>query len=78
MAARQMLVKSLHSAKISHLARTHLFLTPSAGLRRNKFWMETMESDVLVFDFQDGCPPGERGNVVSNAFKLLCLRFYLF
>lgn len=69
MAARQMLVKSLQSAKISHLARTHLFLTPSAGLGRNKFWMETMESDVLVFDFQDGCPPGERGNVMEGLSK---------
>lgn len=52
--------------RFQHLCRTHLFLHPKAGLRRNKFWRETMESDVLVMDFQDGCPPEERHHVVRS------------
>ncbi len=48
------------------LARSHLFLSSRAGLYRNKYWPESMEADVLVFDFQDGCPPGERGNVFKG------------
>ena len=65
MASRQMLKSMMASAKMKHIARSHLFLHPRAGLKRNTFWKETMESDVLVFDFQDDCPPRERKNVVS-------------
>lgn len=64
MASRQMLVSLLKSGGGSeHLARTHLFLSSRSGLYRNKHWANIMESDVLIFDFQDGCPPGERRNV---------------
>ena len=63
---RQMLRILLPSASRLHLARTHLFLNPKAGLRRNRFWRHIMESDVLVYDFQDGCPPGERLNVFTG------------
>lgn len=70
MAARQMLKTMLASARKEHVARSHLYITPpakgdGASFRRNKFWKEIMQSDVLVFDFQDGCPPAERENVVS-------------
>lgn len=82
MAARQMLKfmmgsapKSYHGKeptsrnnRFQHLCRTHLFLHPKAGLRRNKFWRQTMDSDVLVMDFQDGCPPEERHHVVRTIF----------
>ena len=66
MASRQMLKSMMSSASMRHVARTHLFLNPKAGLRRNKFWKETMQSDVLVFDFQDGCPPGMRSTVAKG------------
>ena len=66
MAARQMLKSMMDSAKTKHLARSYLFLNSQAGFKRNSFWRESMESDVLVYDFQDGCPPGERDNVVSR------------
>ena len=66
MAARQMLQSLMSSARMKHVARTHLFLHPKAGLRRNKYWKETMQSDVLVFDFQDGCPPGMRSTVAEG------------
>ncbi|VEU34321.1 unnamed protein product [Pseudo-nitzschia multistriata] len=65
-ASAMMLKSMMDSAKMKHLARSHLFLSPQAGLKRNSFWRETMESDVLVYDFQDGCPPGERGNVMKG------------
>lgn len=54
------------SASMRHVARTHLFLHPKAGLRRNEFWKESMQSDVLVFDFQDGCPPDMRSTVAKG------------
>ena len=66
MASRQMLQSLLPSARMKHVARSHLFLHPKAGLRRNKFWKETMQSDALVFDFQDGCPPGMRSTVAEG------------
>ena len=72
-ASAMMLKSMMDSAKMKHLARSHLFLSPQAGLKRNSFWRETMESDVLVYDFQDGCPPGERGNVVSIE-SVVCIR----
>ena len=50
-----MMLKSLlSSAQRTHLARTHLFVTPKGTLRQNKFWADTMESDVLVYDFCNG------------------------
>eukprot|EP01083_Nonionella_stella_P042591 114986_1 len=66
MSARQMLKSMMVSANMKHLARSLLFLHPKAGLRRNKFWKETMDSDVLVFDFQDGCPPEDRHHVMEG------------
>ncbi len=66
-AIRQMQASMLKAGGGSEfLARSHLFLSSSAGLYRNKYWPESMEADVLIFDFQDGCPPGERGNVFKG------------
>jgi hypothetical protein len=63
--SRQMMRSLLSSASRNHVARSHLFLQAQAGLRRNRFWKEIMDTDILVFDFQDGCPPDQRANVVS-------------
>ena len=65
-AASQMMQSVLRSTKNSHVARSHLFLAPRAGLQRGKFWPQAMQSDVLVYDFQDGCPPGEDINVFES------------
>ena len=69
MATNQMLRSLLSSANHLHLARTHLFLSSRGGLSRNQFWPQSMASDVLVYDFQDGCPPGARGNVFTGLQK---------
>ncbi len=67
MAARQMQVPMLKAGGgYEYIARSHLFLSSRSGLSRNRFWPQTMQADVLVFDFQDGCPPGERGNVFTG------------
>ena len=68
-AAIQMLSGALRSARASHVARSHLFLASRAGLTRGKYWREAMASDVLVYDYQDGMPPGEDDNV-SQSIKL--------
>ena len=51
------------------LARSHLFLSSTAGLYRNKYWAETMDADILVYDFQDGCSEGQRENVFIGLDK---------
>ncbi len=66
MASRQMLKSLLPSAKRHHLARTLLFVTPRGTLYRNKFWADTMDADVLVYDFQDGCPPKDYMKVMDG------------
>ena len=65
-ALSQMMRSTLRSAKEAHVARSHLFLASGAGLERGRFWAEAMSSDVLVYDFQDGCRPGEEGNVFES------------
>ena len=65
-AASQMMRSTLRSAKGSHVARSHLFLGSTLGLARGRFWPEAMASDVLVYDFQDGCRPGKEANVFES------------
>ena len=69
-AARQMQVQLLKAGgNCRFLARSCLFLSPRAGLSRNKHWTNCMESDVLIYDFQDGCPPQERQHVFQGLMK---------
>ena len=65
-----MLKSLLASARRHHLARTHLFVTPNATKRRNRLWANgSMEADVLVYDFQDGCPPKDYPHVMDGLGK---------
>lgn len=65
-AAKQMLRPGLRSAKRSHFVRSLLFLTSRTGLRRGRFWAEAMAADLLIFDYQDGCQPGEHISVTKS------------
>ena len=65
-AAAQMMQRMLCSATSAHTARSHLFLAARAGLKRGKFWQQSMAADVLVYDFQDGCAPGDDVHVFKS------------
>ena len=65
-AASQMMRRTLHSSKGSHVARSHLFLGTTSGLARGRFWPEAMASEVIIYEFQDGCRPGEEVNIFES------------